>query len=185
MSSQLRSKDLIKLHSLCMIDIIEDTAIAALERMPAILLDFPNDFDSVEQAVEWNLNSAHSHHAPGMSKTGDIVESCQSQLRFNSCTNKYEWIVDLKLLASYWSTWFADLTESFLNFSDSRLLVLANTDYMDKKMIIAQMQGKFQLAIVRDSGHAIHEDHPEQLADLIAGLVMKHLKLLHILRLNK
>ena len=49
-------------------------------------------------------------------------------------------------------------------------------------MIVAQMQGKFQLAVVRESGHAIQEDQPEELAEIVNVMIQKHLKLSQLLR---
>ena len=37
------------------------------------------------------------------------------------------------------------------------MLVLAGTDRLDKELMIGQMQGKFQLVVVPDTGHMIHE----------------------------
>lgn len=39
----------------------------------------------------------------------------------------------------------------------ARLLILAGTDRLDKTLMIGQMQGKFQLEVVTDVGHMLHE----------------------------
>ena len=39
----------------------------------------------------------------------------------------------------------------------ARLLVLAGTDRLDKELMIGQMQGKFQMEVVPDVGHMLHE----------------------------
>ncbi|CAF3388063.1 unnamed protein product [Rotaria sp. Silwood1] len=36
------------------------------------------------------------------------------------------------------------------------------------------MQGKFQMHVVPKSGHAVHEDAPEQVADCIASFLVRH-----------
>jgi protein phosphatase methylesterase 1 len=38
------------------------------------------------------------------------------------------------------------------------------TERLDKPLMIAQMQGKFQLIVLKDSGHLVQEDQPEKLA---------------------
>ena len=53
--------------------------------------------------------------------------------------------------------WFKGLSSSFLSVRAARLLVLAGTDRLDKELMIGQMQGKFQLVVVPDTGHMIHE----------------------------
>lgn len=156
----------------------------SLSRMPEIIKDIPKSFKSPEIALKWTLSSSHSHHnAQAASKQLEgIQDSLSSQLKINNETGYYEWITDLSSMAPFWDSWFTGLTKNFLNFSGSRLLVLADTDYMDKEMIVAQMQGKFQLAVVRESGHAIQEDRPEELAEIINGMIQKHLKLSQLLR---
>ena len=53
--------------------------------------------------------------------------------------------------------WFRGLSSSFLTIRTARLLVLAGTERLDKELMIGQMQGKFQLAVVPETGHMIHE----------------------------
>jgi protein phosphatase methylesterase 1 len=54
--------------------------------------------------------------------------------------------------------WFTGLSKAFLSAKAAKLLILAGTDRLDKELTIAQMQGKFQLALLPACGHAIHED---------------------------
>ncbi len=169
-----------RMHGLVMIDIIEDTALSALERMPAILCDIPRNFASFEEALKWTLQGAHSHHFPGSRANAFIKASLESQLIEHR--GQWTWIADLSAMQPYWNDWFGGLTDNFLSFPGSRMLVLAGTDYMDRKMTVAQMQGKFQLILVRESGHAIQEDQPGDLSRPLASMIEKHLKLLEILR---
>ena len=53
--------------------------------------------------------------------------------------------------------WFTGLSKNFLAARTARLLVLAGTDRLDKELMIGQMQGKFQLAVVPGVGHMLHE----------------------------
>ena len=53
--------------------------------------------------------------------------------------------------------WFKGLSSSFLSVRTARLLVLAGTERLDKELMIGQMQGKFQLSVVPETGHMIHE----------------------------
>lgn len=53
--------------------------------------------------------------------------------------------------------WFSGLSEKFLAARAARLLVLAGTDRLDKTLMIGQMQGKFQMVVVPDVGHMLHE----------------------------
>ena len=40
------------------------------------------------------------------------------------------------------------------------MLLLAGMDRLDTALTVGQMQGKFQLTCMPQSGHAIHEDQP-------------------------
>lgn len=111
-----------------------------------------------------------------------MLQSLASQLTLNPATGRLEWIVDLAAMRPFWSDWFVQLTDNFLAFTGSRMLVLADADCMDRRMIVAQMQGKFQLVVVPDSGHAVQEDQPVALADAIGSMIQKHLKLSLLLR---
>jgi len=71
--------------------------------------------------------------------------------------------------------WFQGLSQAFLDVSAPKLLLLAGHDRLDKTLTIAQMQGKFQMAVVPRAGHAIHEDQPKAVADKIWGFLCRHL----------
>lgn len=55
--------------------------------------------------------------------------------------------------------WFTSLSKLFLSARTARLLVLAGTERLDRELMIGQMQGKFQLAVVPSGavGHMLHE----------------------------
>ncbi|KAJ1355533.1 Protein phosphatase methylesterase 1 [Parelaphostrongylus tenuis] len=70
--------------------------------------------------------------------------------------------------------WFQGLSSKFLSCSPPKLLVLAGVDRLDKELMIAQMQGKFQNTILPKVGHAVHEDSPDRLADEIARFAIRN-----------
>lgn len=72
------------------------------------------------------------------------------------------------------SGWFSGLSAKFLTVRAARLLILAGTDRLDKTLMIGQMQGKFQLEVVPDVGHMVHEVGVVELgvveeADMVIG----------------
>ena len=69
----------------------------------------------------------------------------------------YTWRTPLRTTAPYWEGWFTGLSSKFLTVRAARLLVLAGTDRLDKELMIGQMQGKFQMEVVPDVGHMLHE----------------------------
>ena len=56
--------------------------------------------------------------------------------------------------------WFKGLSNKFLSARAGKLLLLAGTDRLDKPLMIGQMQGKYQLLVVPEAGHFVHEDVP-------------------------
>ncbi|KAL1533899.1 protein phosphatase methylesterase-1 [Salvia divinorum] len=63
------------------------------------------------------------------------------------------------------------VSEIFLASLVPKLLLLAGTDRLDKTPTIGQMQGKFQMVVVRNTGHAIQEDAPQEFANLILNFI--------------
>lgn len=59
------------------------------------------------------------------------------------------------------------MSKKFLALRTAKLLVLAGTDRLDTELTIGQMQGKFQLSVLPDVGHSLHEDSPRRLAQLL------------------
>jgi protein phosphatase methylesterase 1 len=53
--------------------------------------------------------------------------------------------------------WFTGLSEKFLEASPGRLLVLASTETLDTTLTKGQVGGMFQMEILRDVGHSVHE----------------------------
>ena len=53
--------------------------------------------------------------------------------------------------------WFTGLSGKFLSARTARLLVLAGAERLDKELMIGQMQGKFQLVVLANVGHMVHE----------------------------
>ena len=54
------------------------------------------------------------------------------------------------------------------------MLLLAGTDRLDKELMIGQMQGKFQLQVLPDAGHFVHEDQAEKSAMIIADFYRRN-----------
>lgn len=85
-------------------------------------------------------------------------------------SDHYVWITNLEASAAHWHSWFKGLSENFLTARPFKALCLSSQDNADRDMLIAQMQGKFQMSLF-DCGHYIHEDCPEQLAKFIGSII--------------
>jgi protein phosphatase methylesterase 1 len=95
------------------------------------------------------------------------------------------WKADLLATEPYWRSWFEGLSSRFLSVKTARLLLLAGTDRLDKELMIGQMQGKYQLEVITDVGHSLHEDAPDRTAKILLdfwrrneriNLPLKHIK---------
>uniref|UniRef100_A0A0L8GT65 protein phosphatase methylesterase-1 n=3 Tax=Octopus bimaculoides TaxID=37653 RepID=A0A0L8GT65_OCTBM len=89
-------------------------------------------------------------------------------------SHQYTWRIDLSKTDKYWSGWFRGLSEKFLSCNVPKLLLLAGVDRLDKDLTIGQMQGKFQMQVLPQCGHAVHEDVPDKVADVLATFLVRH-----------
>ncbi|XP_059147254.1 protein phosphatase methylesterase 1-like isoform X3 [Physella acuta] len=88
--------------------------------------------------------------------------------------NSYTWRIDLSQTEKFWQGWFEGLSQKFLSCEAPKILILAGPDRLDKDLTIGQMQGKFQMNLLPQCGHAVHEDVPERVADILANFMMRH-----------
>lgn len=236
------------------IDVVEGTALDALQSMQSLLKGRPKSFQNLENAIEWclksgqtrNLESARvsmpgqltnsltgspatdditehtTHDTSGDSKENEADKSTCGRRLFDSSdqipeenesndeeetessqstttanltprdeheeqeTSKspesddrqkpeYVWRINLSKTESYWKGWFQGLSELFLNAPvHGKMLLLAGIDNLDRQLTIGQMQGKFQLQVLPQCGHAVHEDVPEKVADTIATFLVRN-----------
>jgi protein phosphatase methylesterase 1 len=143
--------------SVILIDISEGPALKTLDRMPLILERRPKTFRSLKDATAWYKRLNPFCEIP--------EESIAGQLKLADSDN-YTWRVDLLQTKSCWRGWFENMDARFLACNNP-LLVLSDKELLDKTLLIASMQGKFQLRILANTGHAIQEDQPRELASII------------------
>ncbi|VEN42909.1 unnamed protein product [Callosobruchus maculatus] len=251
---------------LCVIDVVEGTALDALSSMQSILRGRPTHFRSIPHAIQWCYKSGQTHNleAAKVSMPGQIInvnslklaaDECdevevekedgldvlgrrsvassactltevaeepeekdgnvqtseepqcndcgkpplpKSQRTENSTTSpeqgqmgppqhappihqtasdtsppQYKWRIDLSKTEKFWTGWFTDLSHKFLEVKVPKLLLLANIHGLDTTLTVGQMQGKFQLQVLQKSGHAIHEDQPHNVAELLSAYLVK------------
>lgn len=159
------SKRLKTAVALCVIDVVEGSAMEALSRMRPFLNSRPQSFDSVEGAIKWCLQTktAKNTRAARISMPSQIIE----------VNGKYKWRIDLAKTEDHWVGWFKGLSNLFLSCSVPKILVLAGVDRLDTELTVGQMQGKFQNTILPKVGHAVQEDSPERLSDVLATFVIR------------
>lgn len=88
--------------------------------------------------------------------------------------HQYTWRIDLSKTEPFWRGWFEGLSQKFLTCEVPKLLLLAGVDRLDKDLTVGQMQGKFQMQVLPKSGHAVHEDVPDQVAEVLATFLVRN-----------
>jgi len=145
------------------LDVVEGFAIEALPHMNTLLNSRPSGFDSVEHGVEWHISNNQIHN----------LASARISVPATLVTNDTQrgpavlWRTPLQDTALYWEGWFKGLSESFLSVRTARVLILAGTERLDKPLMIGQMQGKFQVVVLANVGHMLHEDDPARTAEVL------------------
>lgn len=211
---------------LCIIDVVEGSALNSLSVIKNILFNRPVSFNSIQSAVEWSLKSGLTRNmeAARVSIPGQIKNSKTQQLAANEqfttsnlprkkvnfgiraeviieeednnikvskkkthndlklksiedekieLDNCYVWKINVCDTENFWREWFEGLSQKFLDVEVPKVLLLANIHSLDTKLTVAQMQGKFQLQVLPHSGHAIHEDQAEYVANIIGRFLEK------------
>ena len=158
-----------KMQGLIVIDVVEGTAMDALPFMENIVHNRPDKFNSIQKGIEY------------MYKSGTIknIESARISVppllkeEKNDKTGKicYKFKTNLLDSKQFWNEWFIGLTKAFLSCNIPKMLMLAGIERMDKDLTIAQMQGKYKLSIMRNVGHIMHEDKPDEAMKFIKDFI--------------
>ncbi|KAF2578712.1 hypothetical protein F2Q68_00002247 [Brassica cretica] len=100
--------------------------------------------------------------------------SIPTTLKYDDSKHCYTYRTRLEQTEQYWKGWYEGLSEKFLSSPVPKLLLLAGTDRLDRTLTIGQMQGKFQMIVVKHTGHAIQEDVPEEFANLVVNFISRN-----------
>ncbi|KAG8630403.1 hypothetical protein KVT40_002022 [Elsinoe batatas] len=156
------------LVGLQVLDVVEGSALEALAWMRTYLASRPLRFGSVGEAVDWHLRSrvVRRGESAGVTVPGLLVRVPQGKGGEGPGEEGWGWRTDLVRTQGFWEGWFAGMSGRFLAGRAAKALVLAGTDRLDKELMVGQMQGKFQLTVLPEAGHFLHEDVPEKMASL-------------------
>ncbi|XP_026477421.1 protein phosphatase methylesterase 1-like [Ctenocephalides felis] len=89
-------------------------------------------------------------------------------------TKKYSWRINLSQTEQHWPGWFKGLSNMFLEVPVPKLLLLASIDGLDRTLTVGQMQGKFQMRVLPRCGHAVQEDRPHEVAEIVSEFLVRH-----------
>ncbi|XVE60720.1 hypothetical protein DITRI_Ditri05aG0150800 [Diplodiscus trichospermus] len=156
------------LAGLVVVDVVEGTAMSSLIHMQKILSNRMQHFPSVEKAIEWSVRGG------SLRNIDSARVSIPTTLKYDDSKKCYVYRARLEETEQYWRGWYEGLSEKFLSCPVPKLLLLAGTDRLDRVLTIGQMQGKFQMVVVRHTGHAIQEDVPDEFATFILNFISRN-----------
>ncbi|KAJ2710051.1 Protein phosphatase methylesterase 1 [Coemansia spiralis] len=144
-----------------LVDIVEGTALDSLHAIPGFIAARPDTFATVGSAIRWHLDAAEiqNEESARLSVPSLVVPAGDA----------WTWRTALLPTEPLWRAWYEGLSKTFVAAPAARLLILAGTDRLDKELLIAQMQGKFQLELLPAAGHTIQEDLPERVGDILVA----------------
>ncbi|KAL4944012.1 hypothetical protein BDV06DRAFT_120035 [Aspergillus oleicola] len=161
-----------KLLAYAVLDVVEGSAMDALQGMETYLSTRPSRFPSLASGIEW-----HTRSRTIRDRTSARV-SVPSLLYHEDVpidpSKPWVWRTNLAETKPFWEDWFVGLSRKFLEARGGKLLLLAGTDRLDKELMIGQMQGKYQLQVFPDSGHFIQEDQPARTAQILVDFYKRN-----------
>ncbi|KAB5580553.1 Alpha/Beta hydrolase protein [Coniochaeta sp. 2T2.1] len=177
--TELASRGLLgqSLLGYAVLDVVEGSAMDALQSMQSYLSSRPPGFASLRDAIEWHVRSRTIRNAvsartsvPGLlvdtsaEERGEGKGEGEGQGGAGGTKRPWVWKTDLAATQPFWEGWFVGLSKKFLEARGGKMLLLAGTDRLDTELTIGQMQGKYALQVFPEAGHFIHEDLPEKTA---------------------
>lgn len=182
------------------LDVVEGSAIDALQSMHSYLSTRPSGFTSLESAIEWHVRSrtvrnsvsarasvpsllvrnddASPQDTPPANPADASSATASPAVNIPNAAPRpsrpWSWRTDLAATQPFWEGWFVGLSRKFLEARGGKLLLLAGTDRLDTELTIGQMQGKYALQVFPEAGHFIHEDLPEKTAIALADFFRRN-----------
>ncbi|KAJ2514998.1 Protein phosphatase methylesterase 1 [Coemansia sp. RSA 2049] len=160
---------------LVLIDIVEGSAIDSLPSIPAFIAARPASFGSVESAIRWHVDANHIQNTESARlSVPSLIKPTTTTDGSGNAVSSWTWRTDLLPSQKFWHGWYAGLSNTFVSAPAAKLLILAGTDRLDKDLLIAQMQGKFQLELLPAAGHTIQEDLPAVVGDALISFCKRN-----------
>ncbi|CAD6448176.1 72555e85-e420-45da-a363-bc983d8f01b0 [Sclerotinia trifoliorum] len=153
------------------LDVVEGSAMDALQSMQTYLSTRPLGFPSLQSGIEWHTRSRTIRN------TLSARTSVPALLRHDEeagGSRSWTWRTNLGATQPFWEGWFVGLSKKFLEAKGGKLLLLAGTDRLDKELTIGQMQGKYALQVFPEAGHFVHEDLPEKTAMVLVDFYSRN-----------
>lgn len=168
------------------LDVVEGSAMDALQSMTTYLSTRPTGFVSLQAGIDWHIRSRTVRN-PTSARTSVPPLLIETGER----SRPWKWRTDLAATEPFWSDWFVGLSKKFLEAKGGKMLILAGTDRLDTELTIGQMQGKpsaplpketradrvtgkYSLHIFPEAGHFLHEDRPDETAMVLVDFYRRN-----------
>ncbi|KAA8643575.1 hypothetical protein EYZ11_003197 [Aspergillus tanneri] len=161
-----------KVLAYAVLDVVEGSAIDALQSMEKYLSTRPSRFPSMTSGIEWHTRSRTIRNRT--SARVSVPSLLYEQTTPDDSSKPWVWRTNLARTKPFWENWFVGLSRKFLEARGGKLLLLAGTDRLDKELIIGQMQGKYQLQVFPEAGHFIQEDQPVKTAQVLVDFYKRN-----------
>lgn len=182
-----------KLLAYAVLDVVEGSAMDALQSMEKYLATRPTRFPSLSSGIEWHTRSRTIRNRTSARVSVPSLLYEEKETTSTDPSRPWLWRTNLNHTKPFWENWFIGLSRKFLEARGGKLLILAGTDRLDKELIIGQMQGsiipplfcldleadkecvgKFQLQIFPEAGHFIQEDQPAKTAQVLVDFYKRN-----------
>ena len=158
------NKDLYdKIQGLIVVDVIEGSAMESLPFMRSIVEKRQNEFNSINEAITYMASS----QIKNLQSCRVSIPPLLKQVKNKKGKKVYTWKTDLLATEKYWEDWYKDLSKEFLSIKTPKALILTDTNELDTPLTVGQMQGKFKLGVIKETGHFIMEDDPASMMEQI------------------
>lgn len=121
------------------LDVVEGSAMDALQSMQTYLSTRPVGFATVEAGIDWHIRTRTVRNSVSARAS---VPALLIRDESRDTTRPWRWRTDLAATQPFWEGWFVGLSKKFLGARSGKLLLLAGTDRLDTELTIGQMQGK-------------------------------------------
>lgn len=118
------------------LDVVEGSAMDALQSMTTYLSTRPTGFASIQAGIDWHIRSRTVRNSVSARTS---VPALLTEVPGDS--RPWKWRTNLAATEPFWSDWFVGLSKKFLEAKGGKMLILAGTDRLDKELTIGQMQG--------------------------------------------
>ncbi len=169
------------------LDVVEGSAMDALQSMQTYLSTRPTGFASLQVGIDWHVRSRTIRNSVSARTSVPALLVLDDTSGLHSA-RPWRWRTDLAATQPFWEDWFVGLSKKFLEARGGKLLLLAGTDRLDTELTIGRCKvclpsdplagkssstgltsllsvaGKYNLQVFTEAGHFIHEDLPEKTA---------------------